>query len=192
MLDKFAERQKGRGNPVRILIADQYETIWQERQRDQQIWVGTFNALHRLLQIEPPAHRDFYGREAQAAAASMSNLEAADDGDATEEFRDLIRSADLVIVDEGHHEPAYSWAQAVRSLGKPTVVLSATPYRNDYKYFELSGRFVFNLSWEEAVKQQRQAMRARCSSVPMAAMARRSSSMSSLPTWPPCRPARRR
>ena len=153
-LDEIAERQKGRDNPVRILTADQYDTIWQERHRDQQIWVGTFNALHRLLQIDPPAHRDFYGREAQAAAASLSNLEAEDEGDTTEEFRDLIRSADLVIVDEGHHEPAYSWAQAVRSLAKPTVVLSATPYRNDYKYFELSGRFVFNLSWEEAVGQQ--------------------------------------
>lgn len=154
-LDEIAKRQKGRGNPIRILNADQYATIWEERERDQQIWVGTFNALHRLLQIEPPAHRDFYGREAQAAAASLANLEPDDDdGDATEEFRALIRSADLVIVDEGHHEPAYSWAQAVRSLGKPTVVLSATPYRNDYKYFELSGRFVFNLSWAEAVDQQ--------------------------------------
>ncbi|MBR0684075.1 DEAD/DEAH box helicase family protein [Roseomonas eburnea] len=153
-LDEIAKRQKGRGSPIRILSADQYATIWEERERDQQIWVGTFNALHRLLQIEPPAHRDLYGREVKAAAASLANLEPDDIGDPTEEFRALIRSADLVIVDEGHHEPAYSWAQAVRSLGKPTVVLSATPYRNDYKYFELSGRFVFNLSWAEAVDQE--------------------------------------
>jgi hypothetical protein len=153
-LDEIAERQTGRGSPIRILTADQYAAIWEERGRDQQIWVGTFNALHRLLQIEPPAHRDFYGREAQAAAASLSNLEPDNVEGATGEFRALIRSADMVIVDEGHHEPAYSWAQAVRSLGKPTVVLSATPYRNDYKYFEISGRFVFNLSWDEAVDQQ--------------------------------------
>ncbi|MBI1198540.1 MAG: DEAD/DEAH box helicase [Phenylobacterium sp.] len=153
-LDVIASSQRGRGNPVRILGAEQYDAIWQARHEDQQIWVGTFNALHRLLQVAPPAHRDFYGREAQAAATSLSSLEAEDGADTSEEFRDLIRSADLVIVDEGHHEPAYSWAQAVRSLGKPTVVLSATPYRNDYKYFALSGRFVFNLSWDEAVAQE--------------------------------------
>ncbi|WP_158918704.1 DEAD/DEAH box helicase [Caulobacter sp. S45] len=153
-LEALGRQQRGKTNPVRILTADQYETIWQERLRERQIWVGTFNALHRLLHIEPPAHRDFYGREAQAAATSLSTLDEETDADTTEEFRDLIRSVDLVIVDEGHHEPAYSWAQAVRRLGKPTVVFSATPYRNDYKYFQLTGRFVFNFSWDEAVREQ--------------------------------------
>jgi superfamily II DNA or RNA helicase len=69
-----------------------------------------------------------------------------------EAFQDLLKSVDLVIVDEGHHEPAYSWAQAVRA--KPTIIFSATPYRNDYKYFEIDGNFVFNLPWQEAVREK--------------------------------------
>lgn len=44
-----------------------------------------------------------------------------------------LRSARFggVVVDEGHWEPAARWAQAVRALQLPTVLLSATPFRND-------------------------------------------------------------
>ena len=42
-----------------------------------------------------------------------------------------------VIVDEGHYEPAPQWSQAIRSLGRPTILLTATPYRNDLKYFNI-------------------------------------------------------
>lgn len=154
VLVELDQKLRGKANPIRTLVADQYGQIWAQRHSDRQIWVGTFNALHRILGVEPPAHRDFYGREAQAAAASLSGLEGDDIGNPTEDFRNLLRSVDLVIVDEGHHEPAFSWAQAVRALNKPTIVFSATPYRNDYKYFQLSGRFVFNLPWDESVQKE--------------------------------------
>jgi len=39
----------------------------------------------------------------------------------------------LVVVDEGHYEPARSWSEAVRQLERPTVLFTATPYRNDVK-----------------------------------------------------------
>jgi superfamily II DNA or RNA helicase len=131
-LEDLAARLKGKARPVRTLAAHDYKQIWAERSAPRQVWVGTFNALHRLLRVEPPAHRNFYAREAQEAAAALDDLEGADPGQSIEAFQDLIRSVDLVIVDEGHHEPAFSWAQAVRTLKKPTVVFSATPYRNDY------------------------------------------------------------
>ncbi|AYF97182.1 DEAD/DEAH box helicase [Protaetiibacter intestinalis] len=40
-----------------------------------------------------------------------------------------------VLIDEGHYEPAKSWAKSVRSLQRPIVLFTATPFRNDYKYF---------------------------------------------------------
>ena len=43
-----------------------------------------------------------------------------------------------VIVDECHYEPAIEWGKAVKGLQKPTVLLTATPYRNDLKLFRIS------------------------------------------------------
>lgn len=140
--------------PVRRLVAEQYHFIKNEENDARQIWVGTFNALHLLLGVKPPAHRSFQGREERPAGAAFGPGKGAAMGLDLDEFRELIKSVDLVIVDEGHHEPAYSWAQAVRELGKPTVIFTATPYRNDYKYFQVSGKFIFNLSWDEAVSEK--------------------------------------
>jgi superfamily II DNA or RNA helicase len=47
----------------------------------------------------------------------------------------LAKSCDAVIVDEGHYEPAERWSQALRGLGRPIVLVTATPYRNDLKSF---------------------------------------------------------
>ncbi len=56
----------------------------------------------------------------------------------------------LVFVDEGHYEPAHHWSQAIRALSCPTVLLTATPYRNDVKYFEV-GEFRYRYTYHEAV-----------------------------------------
>lgn len=66
----------------------------------------------------------------------------------------LLASFDLVLVDEGHYEPAISWSKAVRELNRPTVLLSATPYRNDFKSFRVRGRFVYNYPHAEAVQHR--------------------------------------
>jgi len=58
---------------------------------------------------------------------------------------------DLVIVDEGHYEPAVSWSRGVRDFNLPTILLSATPYRNDYKSFRVRGRYLFNYPYAEAI-----------------------------------------
>ncbi|WP_298826368.1 DEAD/DEAH box helicase family protein [uncultured Piscinibacter sp.] len=152
--DLSALIKSGKMAPVRVLEAEEYAKIWKERNQDRQILVSTFNALHLVLGIKAPPHRSMYGKEARPVASSLQALE---DGKTPEEcleaFQDYLKSVDLVIVDEGHHEPAYSWAQAVRAIGKPTIIFSATPYRNDYKFFEIDGNFVFNLPWQEAVEE---------------------------------------
>ena len=50
---------------------------------------------------------------------------------------DLFSDFGVVIVDEGHYEPAFKWSVAIRSLSRPTVLLTATPYRNDRKFFRV-------------------------------------------------------
>lgn len=156
------EVKRGAITPIRALGADQYKRIWEERNGERQILVSTFNALHLILGLTPPAHRSMWGRKERDVAKSLLHLNK-DDEKATdtkltdasvEGFRELLRNVDLVIVDEGHYEPAYSWAQAVRHLGRPTIVFSATPYRNDYKYFDIDGNFVFNLSFLEAASER--------------------------------------
>ena len=50
----------------------------------------------------------------------------------------LKSAVSLVIVDEGHYEPAVQWSKAVKGLASRTVLLTATPYRNDLKLFRIT------------------------------------------------------
>jgi superfamily II DNA or RNA helicase len=63
----------------------------------------------------------------------------------------LKRKLKLVVVDEGHREPALEWAKAVRGFEKPTVLFTATPYRNDFKLFDVDPKYVCAYSYREAV-----------------------------------------
>ena len=60
----------------------------------------------------------------------------------------LRENVGLVLVDEGHREPAETWSQAVRGLGRPVVLFSATPYRNDTRRFAVDPTYAFGASWE--------------------------------------------
>jgi len=131
-----------------------YRKIWNRRDDARQIIVGTFNALHAVLGIEPPAHRSMQGRQARAPAAVLSKCKVNPRENGVENFRGVLRKTDLLIVDEGHYEPAFSWAQCVAALDVPTIIFSATPYRNDFKYFNVFGNFAFNLSFDEAVENR--------------------------------------
>ncbi len=89
-------------------------------------------------------------------ALDMIRKTAADSDDPrAKSFQDALRrikdAFDLVLVDEGHYEPAVSWSRGVREFNLPTVLLSATPYRNDYKSFRVRGRFLFNYPYADAV-----------------------------------------
>lgn len=56
-------------------------------------------------------------------------------GDSVEAMQNLFRDFAAVFVDECHYEPAPQWSQAIRAIGRPTILLTATPYRNDHKFF---------------------------------------------------------
>lgn len=70
------------------------------------------------------------------------------------DYHALRKKIDLVIVDEGHREPAPKWAQAVRGLGRPTVLLTATPYRNDHKIFSVDPAHIYSYSHHKAVEER--------------------------------------
>ncbi len=67
------------------------------------------------------------------------------------EYAELKRRLSFVIVDEGHREPAPDWAAAVRGLERPTLLLTATPYRNDHKMFNVNPGHVYVYSHQQAV-----------------------------------------
>lgn len=69
-------------------------------------------------------------------------------------FAELRSRVDLVFFDEGHREPATTWSSTIRELQRPTVLFTATPYRNDHKLFNVDDQYVFNYSHHVAVDQK--------------------------------------
>ncbi|GAB2472251.1 DEAD/DEAH box helicase [Jatrophihabitans fulvus] len=86
------------------------------------------SALETVLDADPTVY-------VTTIAALSEAAKTADEGayDLARVFADF----GVVLVDEGHYEPAPQWSDAIRSLKRPTVLLTATPYRNDEKYFEI-------------------------------------------------------
>lgn len=67
------------------------------------------------------------------------------------EYDKLKKYVDYVIFDEGHKEPAFTWSETIRDLEKPTLLFSATPYRNDLRLFNINKDDFFNYSHNQAV-----------------------------------------
>ncbi|RVL31889.1 DEAD/DEAH box helicase [Sinorhizobium meliloti] len=143
-----------KGGPIHRLLPSEAKTL-AELPDERIVMVGTFAALEQILRPDRPAHR-LSGRR------PVGSDEIPPDGDEDEVSSEkartdliaLLQTFDLVIVDESHYEPAYIWSQCIRNLNLPTVLFSATPYRNDFRYFDIDGRFAFSLSFREAVERR--------------------------------------
>jgi len=68
-------------------------------------------------------------------------------------FSSLLERTSLVIVDEGHYEPALSWSKVIRNFKCPKVLFTATPYRNDLKIFDLDLNYTYSFTFNEAVQK---------------------------------------
>jgi superfamily II DNA or RNA helicase len=66
------------------------------------------------------------------------------------QYMELSKHLSQVFVDEGHYEPAVEWGQAIKQLSKPTLLLTATPYRNDLKLFRVNKVDVQHYTHKEA------------------------------------------
>lgn len=115
--------------------------------RDQMVQALTKDFWESLGILQPHLHvRPLLPSSAQSVLADqnvkvlVSSLAALTDlrRDAKENYEALKKLIDLVIVDEGHYEPAVEWGKSVKGLEKPTVLMTATPYRNDLKLFHIS------------------------------------------------------
>ena len=112
------------------------------------------------IEILPPEHRCVVVGTVQAlqqsyAAANHGAVEGtwlSRPSTAASDMERLGRAIGTVIFDEGHREPAPSWAEAVRSLGKPTLLFSATPFRGDMKLFDVDPVHVAFLGFRQAVE----------------------------------------
>jgi superfamily II DNA or RNA helicase len=128
--------------------------LYEKPQPKRLIVVSTFAALEQTLRLPPPAHRlsgaspSFNDGSPAERERNLVNQEVA------KKVHEALSKFDLVIVDEGHYEPAFVWSQCVRALGCPTILFSATPYRNDFKFFSIQGNFAFNLGFSEATEQK--------------------------------------
>ncbi len=69
-------------------------------------------------------------------------------------YEALRRSLSLVAVDEGHYEPAPEWGNAVRHLSCPTILFTATPYRNDLKFFRIDPEYISSFSFRQAIQHR--------------------------------------
>jgi len=68
-------------------------------------------------------------------------------------FSKLISQVDLVIFDEGHYEPALHWSETIRHIGKPRIIFTATPFRNDLKLFDVDLEHTYSYSFHKAVSK---------------------------------------
>lgn len=87
-----------------------------------------------------------------ATFATLNQLRREDD----DTYRKLADAVSLVVVDEGHYEPAVEWGKSVKGLNARTVLLTATPYRNDLKLFRItdSKRSTHHFTHKEAVAKR--------------------------------------
>lgn len=67
-------------------------------------------------------------------------------------FKKLRTWCELVLVDEGHREPAPRWAEAIRELDSQTILFTATPYRNDLQLFDVDPTHTYSFTFGEALE----------------------------------------
>lgn len=102
----------------------------------------------------PTTVRDTVRRAASGRTVAFATVQGLQQIHAGAEYAALAGVFGTVLFDEGHREPAPLWAQAVRGLGASTVLLSATPFRNDLKLFDVDMDHVHFLSFAQAVKDK--------------------------------------
>jgi len=67
-------------------------------------------------------------------------------------YNKLTQKVKLVIFDEGHYEPAYSWSVTIREFKAKKILFTATPFRNDLKPFDISPDFIYPYKYIDGVE----------------------------------------
>lgn len=126
--------------------ADFWPKLGLERPRPQTKVEQFFPSTLRQLLEDWPGNRGVLVGTVQSLAQIRREQSAL--------FEELAGRTSLVVFDEGHREPARKWGEACRGLDAPTVLFSATPYRNDYALFDIHKQFVESFSFDEALSDR--------------------------------------
>lgn len=121
---------------VRQLIDDLSGRFWMRLPPELRPPMLPVRRLPPCSQLSTLASSDTTIYVATIAAISTAATNAETTG---EDLSQMFAGFGCVLVDEGHYEPAANWSAAIRSIQRPTVLLTATPYRNDRKYFHVEG-----------------------------------------------------
>jgi Type III restriction enzyme, res subunit len=135
---------------VHQLIADFGAMFWDKIGADR-VWAPE-KTPHLL-----PSHLDEVIRVLDTASSDrvvvFATIQTLQQIHSSSEYSRLPGRFGTVLFDEGHREPASLWAKAVRELKAPTILFSATPFRNDLKIFDVDLDHVHFLSFERAVDE---------------------------------------
>lgn len=136
---------------VRQLVADIDARFW------RRLGIGRPEALPAVKRLPPSSQVDRIVRadDPTVFVATIAAISVMADACTVQgrDIADVFADFDFVMVDEGHYEPAHHWSDAIRSLARPTVLLTATPYRNDEKFFRI-GDWRYRFSHHEAVAER--------------------------------------
>jgi len=69
-------------------------------------------------------------------------------------YESLVKKVKMVIFDEGHYEPAFSWSQTIRGFKSKKILFTATPFRNDLKPFDVLDKFIYPYRYADGVKDE--------------------------------------
>ncbi len=131
---------------LRSQLAAKFETLG-VLQREGIVAAGALRPSVGRLEhgLGTAADADELGELSNVIVATPQALDAC-----TPEARErLLASFTHLVVDEAHHAPAASWAQAIGAFaGRPVLLFTATPFREDGR--SLPGRLIYRFPLREA------------------------------------------
>jgi superfamily II DNA or RNA helicase len=130
------------------MVSDLEEGFWKK--------IGFTPERTTVISMFPSNAKQILGRPMRqvivATFATLNRLRHEDQ----KTYEKLADEISLVVVDEGHYEPAVEWSKSVKGLKARTVLLTATPYRNDLKLFRItdSKQSTYHFTHKEAVSKR--------------------------------------
>jgi superfamily II DNA or RNA helicase len=144
----------------RVLVVAPWESLVEQLEREistrwwKKVNESTSLAARPTRVFTPASLIDAFKKVRQGGVLICTNqtLQALRKNNAA--FQRLRKWTTLALVDEGHREPAPRWAEAVRDLECPTVLFTATPYRNDLQLFDVNRDYFYSYTFVEALEHR--------------------------------------